>query len=363
MPCRRAMICRMSEAFNVNQYWLNRGRTYIQEGLPAEYHRLQERFLLDVLVASQMPLGRVLEIGCGFGRITKLLAGTFRQAQITALDLSPDQLANARRYCGDSENITFLQYDFYSGLRFPGGSYDATVAIEVFLHHPRPVVRRLFEGLSTITRYIVNIDWSEEWPWKTAEHVWVHDYKAVYAEAGLQCASFTLPQKIDGMQQKLFIAGRELSRELTSLEEQIRADRRQQEALATTSARVNEAQPGSACWPQQLHFAVEELLKLVPAGSSLILVNEDQWGNEQRTLKDRRVIPFLERQGQYWGPPADDETAVRELERLRRGKADYIAFAWHCFWWLDHYRGFRDYLRERYPCIRADERMILFDLR
>src|SRR6266536_3752138 len=120
----------MSE-FNVNQYWLERGRNYMQEKrTPAEFHRLQERFLLEILRGSALPMGRVLELGCGFGRITRLLAQTWPNAGITALDLSPEQLANARLYCSDCPTVSFGQYDFYSGQPLPGGDYDAVVAIE-----------------------------------------------------------------------------------------------------------------------------------------------------------------------------------------------------------------------------------------
>jgi len=90
----------MADEFNVNEYWLERGRKYIDEQhTPPEFHRLQEQFLLDVLQRSGLPMRRVLEIGCGFGRITRLLAETWPDASITALDLSPEQLANARRHC------------------------------------------------------------------------------------------------------------------------------------------------------------------------------------------------------------------------------------------------------------------------
>src|SRR5712671_6123658 len=129
----------MSADFDVNRYWLERGRTYSQEErLGLEYHRIQERFLIDVLRQGHVPTGRILELGCGFGRITKLLAENFSNSQITALDLSPDQLSNARRNCSDCPNVRFEQYDFYSGQPFPGNGYDVAIAIEVFLHHPRP---------------------------------------------------------------------------------------------------------------------------------------------------------------------------------------------------------------------------------
>src|SRR5215813_7168894 len=115
----------MSEVFNVNEYWLERGRNYIHEKFPQEFHRLQERFLLDILRASGIPMEGLLELGCGFGRITRLLAQTFPQACITALDLSPDQLAQARLNCGNTPNLSFLEYDFYSGAPLPVTSCNA----------------------------------------------------------------------------------------------------------------------------------------------------------------------------------------------------------------------------------------------
>src|SRR6185503_2238284 len=107
---------------------------------PAEFHRLQERYLLDLLRGSGIPAERILEIGCGFGRITKLVAQTWPNAEITALDLSPEQLANARRYCGENARVHFHQYDFYSGEPLPGTNFDVVIAIEVFLNHPPEIV-------------------------------------------------------------------------------------------------------------------------------------------------------------------------------------------------------------------------------
>ncbi len=39
---------------------------------------------------------RILELGCGTGRMTRQLARAFPQAQITALDLAPEMIAHAR---------------------------------------------------------------------------------------------------------------------------------------------------------------------------------------------------------------------------------------------------------------------------
>jgi len=180
----------MAESFDVNAYWLKRGRGYATERLPGEYHRLQEQFLLSVLRDGGLPMNRVLELGCGFGRITKLLANSFPQTEIVALDLSPEQLDNARRHCAGLTNIAFRRFDFYSGEPFPGTApWDTAIAIEVFLHHPESLLRDLITRLAQVTSFIVNIDWSERWAWGTPEHVWIHDYAALYRDAGLQCAT------------------------------------------------------------------------------------------------------------------------------------------------------------------------------
>src|SRR5438132_1898010 len=166
----------MTDSFDVNAYWLNRGKTYIQEErLALDYHRRQERFLFDLLRQARLPFSRILEVGCGFGRVTKLLTQNFPGAQIMAVDLSPDQLLNARNYCAGCENITFQAYDFYSDEALPGEDYDCALAIEVFLHHPERVLRAVLGRLLAVSRSVVSIDWSEHWPWKTPAHVWVHD--------------------------------------------------------------------------------------------------------------------------------------------------------------------------------------------
>ena len=347
----------MTEAFNVIQYWLERGQSYFREGLPQEFHHLQEEFLLDVLQGCHISMDNILEIGCGFGRITKLLSKTFPNARITALDLSPDQLENARRFCGANPNISFQQYDFYSSEPLPGARFDVAIGVEVLLHHPRPVVRTLLDKLSAVSNYIVNLDWSEDWPWKTPEHVWVHDYLSIYSDAGLRCATFVLPKKIEGMQQKLFIASRHLDPSLVHFERQTR---NAQEGAETGP--LAQVLPEVAQWPQQLATAIVELRQTLPAGTTFILVNDDQWGNESRALSGYKAFPFLEHEGEYWGPPGDDRTANRELERLHRAGATHIVFAWSSFWWLDYYAGFHQYLRATCLKVLENDRLIIFRL-
>ena len=339
----------MSATFDVNEYWIKRGRGYITEDFPAEYHRLQERFLIEILKTAHVPFQRILELGCGFGRITRLLADQFPEATITAVDLSHEQLENARRYCEGRSNVQFAPYDFYSHAPVPGGHHDAAIAIEVFLHHPGSFLHQLLQQLVTSCRFLVNIDWSEQWPWPRPEHVWIHDYSVLYRELGFESISLQLPERINGLQQRLFFAGR-------ALPESIRALHQPMPPASRASP------PPMVDWYVHLQQAVADLLLFVPENSSLILVNDDQWGLAEVELRPRRILPFLERSGQYWGPPPNDAVAIEELTRMHRAGATHIAFAWHCFWWLDHYADFGRYMHHACNCLLANERVMVFQL-
>ena len=103
------------------------------------------------------------------------------------------------------------------------------------------------------------------------------------------------------------------------------------------------------------------LRTILRRGAPCILVDLDR-----TDIKDslaNPVIPFVERAGQYWGPPADDAQAVRELERLRRDGAEFIVFPWFAAWWLEHYRGFSEHLRKTSTCLANDDLITVYDLK
>ncbi|NEQ05167.1 MAG: glycosyltransferase [Moorea sp. SIO4E2] len=111
----------------------------------------------------------------------------------------------------------------------------------------------------------------------------------------------------------------------------------------------------------QLHQVNATLKQLIPPEKPFILVDQAQWlGTE--IVEGLHPIPFIEHGGNYWGDPADSDTAIRELERLKKSGAAYIVFAWHCFWWLDYYTSFRKYLDSTYDCILKDSYLVAFDL-
>jgi SAM-dependent methyltransferase len=114
-------------------------------------------------------------------------------------------------------------------------------------------------------------------------------------------------------------------------------------------------------WRDQVNLATQELATLIPPGEVFILVDEEQFGNE--ISAGHCAMPFLERDGKYWGPPPDDVTAIHEVERLRKSGANSIVFGWPAFWWLDYYAEMHHHLSSKYNCVLKNDRLVIFDLR
>jgi len=112
-------------------------------------------------------------------------------------------------------------------------------------------------------------------------------------------------------------------------------------------------------WHRQAQ-AVVEIAALPKANRPIIVVDEGAW--EVGPIAGRTRRPFLEKDGEFYGSPPDDETAIRELERMRQQEAGFIVFAWPAFWWLQHYCVFHGYLRSKYPCVLENERLVVFEL-
>jgi hypothetical protein len=114
-------------------------------------------------------------------------------------------------------------------------------------------------------------------------------------------------------------------------------------------------------WLRHVYLATQDLEAVVPPGDAFLLAG----GNSLGAVfgGGRRAWPFPEAEGDYGGPPDDDAAAVRELRRLRRAGAGFLAFAWPTFWWLDYYAEFHRHLRAAFPCALENERVLVFDLR
>ena len=180
----------MSFNYKPSEYWQERGKVYQKNFVYDKNMRLQESMLIkhlsDSIFTSDESVQSVLELGCGFGRITKLLLTNFRNIQeYLAVDLSPHQLENAKKYV-DSHNdkITFLLSDIQS-LNTNNKKYDLVILSEVLLHIiPSEIDSIIKKIISLSNKHIVNIDWYQDnLPQdykKRASHNFIHQYEAIY---------------------------------------------------------------------------------------------------------------------------------------------------------------------------------------
>ncbi|MGC2575681.1 MAG: class I SAM-dependent methyltransferase [Candidatus Nitrosopolaris sp.] len=172
------------------EYWFKHGKTYKEEFQYNKKFELQEKILIGYLKnnLSVSPFSTVFELGCGFGRITKLLLSNFSNiTEYVAIDLSPHQIENAKKFVSpipetkqQNLNLNFMVSSIQSFQIQK--KYDLVLASEVLMHvlpyEIGGIIRKLV-GMSN--EHVINIDWYEEPPaTKAASHNFIHQYEKIY---------------------------------------------------------------------------------------------------------------------------------------------------------------------------------------
>ena len=173
-------------SYNPSEYWRERGKVYKKNFRYDKDKRLQEEFLLTHLNGISGSFKSVLELGCGFGRITKLLLTNYDNiTEYLAVDISPDQIENAKNLISSAKLSNKVKLDFLvsdiQSLKLDK-QYDLVILSEVLLHILPTEIDSIVNKLISMTkRHIINIDWYEDQPPKTqAPHNFIHQYEAIY---------------------------------------------------------------------------------------------------------------------------------------------------------------------------------------
>jgi SAM-dependent methyltransferase len=173
-------------SYNPSEYWHERGKIYKKNFRYDKNKRLQEEFLIAHLNNISGSFKSVLELGCGFGRITQLLLSNYNNiSEYLAVDISPDQIENAKSLLSSSKfpnqvKLDFLVSDIQS-LRLDK-EYDVVLLSEVLLHILPEDIDSIIKKLITLSKkHIINIDWYEDNPPKSqASHNFIHQYETLY---------------------------------------------------------------------------------------------------------------------------------------------------------------------------------------
>lgn len=94
---------------------------------------------------------RVLEIGCGAGRVTRALANLF--GEVHAVDVSGEMVARARAALANHPNAKVYQNNGMDLTVIPGGDYDFAFSSIVFQHIPsREVIENYVREVNRLLR-------------------------------------------------------------------------------------------------------------------------------------------------------------------------------------------------------------------
>jgi SAM-dependent methyltransferase len=181
-----------------HEYWLKRGKVYMQNFQHDKRFQLQESMLLEYL--RTISFESVLEVGCGFGRITRLIIENNPQIKdYLALDLSPDQIMNAKEYVYPVLTNRNVKLDFIvseiQSIQI-GRKYDLVLASEVLMHVLREdIVNVMTILINFAQKHMINIDWFEwpEPPQRPDTWNFVHPYETIYRDMPSVDQVFRIP--------------------------------------------------------------------------------------------------------------------------------------------------------------------------
>ena len=114
-------------------------------------------------------------------------------------------------------------------------------------------------------------------------------------------------------------------------------------------------------WFHRLDDAVADIIRIVPEHATVALVDGNTW-DAPRAFGTRRLVPFMQQDGIDWGPPADSETAIAQLDELLSEQTQFLAVGWPCFWWFDEYPEFFKVLGRHSICRVCNNAVVIYEL-
>ena len=175
------------------KYWIAKGRTYLKEFnkktvVQRVRYWIQEQVIIGQLymMKGDVDIRRILDAGCGFGRITRILCQVFKFARIYGIDISEDQLKIAQRCM---PRVNFRNTSIIN----PAGGVplnQLTTAVEVLMHIEPAGIEGAVETLTRgAEQFILTVDWwtldqVDIYAAKEAGFCYLHNYGKLFSDAG-----------------------------------------------------------------------------------------------------------------------------------------------------------------------------------
>lgn len=190
--------------YDPESYWVHRGEklgTSVYDGGQKLKKKLMVTdTLLELLRTLQF--STVLEYGCGWGFVTKIVLDNFKVDDFVAFDASSHRITNAKIHCKNHsvDFQTSMIEDFKTDKKFDL-VFSVAVLNHVRLEHIKPTIKKLI-GFAKKDFVHSNPPFDPNYKIERTTHSFRHDFKRIYQELGYDVDIITIspqPLKQDGV--------------------------------------------------------------------------------------------------------------------------------------------------------------------
>lgn len=339
----------------------------------------------NLLLGLIPPGAKVLEFGCATGYMSRELSRRLG-CNVVGVEVVPDAAQLAEPYCsrvivGDASAMDF-------NALFGDEKFDVILFADVLVrfHDPLAVLKKVSTLLSPTGAVVCSVPNIAHGSVRLSLLAGEFNYSkrgllddthlrfftlktlsALFADAGLS-VSRLLKRRVPSANSEIFIPPLppdivrwvESQPEANAYQYIVRAvpeSQKSADALRSDYLGAQKQLDAPDAWVVALEESLREIETHVPKNSHFVLIDEAHWHGTARwnTLVPH---PFPEIDDSYYGPPADDASAIRELQRqLDNGVANEIVIAWPAFWWLEHYSRFAQFLAAYYAPVLDNDRI------
>lgn len=308
------------------------------------------RMILADVEADLSPEARVLEIGCGVGRILEHMARRFREAW--GVDVSPEMIRRGRERLSGLDHVRFVETGGSDLAGVPDAYFDFCYSYFTFRHltehrFTEAYVREAFRVLRP--GGILKIEASGVYATNPFREF--YDGQA-NSWQGVRFTMSEIVRVVEAAGFQMIAAYHPRAGQQALATDAVHEDVERQRRLWVVARKDD----GMDEWEAVCHAAGRALGRTVPAGGR-VLLPECELENHL-ALAGASGVSFI-----YLAAPDDEAGAVELLERHRAAGGEFLLLSRYGQWWLEVYPGLAAHLGARYRVAHESAECVIFDLR
>lgn len=180
---------------DLHEYWKQRGKKFDMELEKQSFcvksvMRNQEKNIIKILRKNRWK--KILEVGCGSGRLTKKIAELPEIEKFVAMDISPDLIESAKKHTS-GRNIEFQCIDLQN--YNPKEKFDLVFSCEVMMHIPHQEIKNIISNIVSFSKQKVILAEFFD-PYKIGSslggYCFVHDYNKIFENLNVKHVSINM---------------------------------------------------------------------------------------------------------------------------------------------------------------------------